>query len=205
MVCWLLHVFFTYLVEQQPDQAVACCESLFTGLALYFLLIFSLVASLCTPTDDTIYVYPGRSALAPPATLIVMKRARVRLRNEKEREFGCEGSSSRARDCEVRSANLHARVATTLGWLSSLSAVLSGALCMRGVRLKKRDKSAMQPATLDTKPQKTANYALTHFWRASKLCRTGAELSDSVCQVTSAVSARSETDMRDCHLQVSRR
>ena len=67
----LLHVFFTYLVEQQPDQAAAVCESLFTGLALYFLLIFSLVASLCTPTDDTIYVYPGRSALAPPATFIV--------------------------------------------------------------------------------------------------------------------------------------
>ena len=147
-------MFFTYLVEQQPDQVAACCESLFTGLALYFLLIFSLVASLCTPTDDTIYVYPGRSALAPPATLIVMKRARVRLRNEKEREFGGEGSSSRARDCEVRSANLHARVATTLGWLSSLSAVLSGALCMRGVRLKKRDKSAMQPATLNSKAQK---------------------------------------------------
>ena len=67
-------MFFTYLVEQQPDQVAACCESLFTGLALYFLLIFSLVASLCTPTDDTIYVYPGRSALAPPATFIVNER-----------------------------------------------------------------------------------------------------------------------------------
>ena len=62
-------VLCTYLVEQQPDQAAACCESLFTGLALY--LPFDIL-SCCesrTPTDDIIYVSPGRSALAPPATL----------------------------------------------------------------------------------------------------------------------------------------
>ena len=55
--------------------------------------------------------------------------------------------------CAVRSAKceLHARVATTLSWLSSLSAVLSAALCVRGVRLKKRDKSAMQHATRNTR------------------------------------------------------
>ena len=46
--------------------AVRVCS---LGLHSIFLLIFSLVASLCTPTDDIIYVSPGRSALAPPATL----------------------------------------------------------------------------------------------------------------------------------------